>query len=339
MPSFLLALCVAGVHAQDDLDHVLRALPDLPTVQAEAPGYFDLAGESAEMGYATRVEKWSAKLDQYLDLSPSLTVDYGLLLTNRLSAGGTFRRENAFSEVILNGVYAPQRNVRLRLTGAQLRNAGGFASAVNGDNAILQNSVLLNARKSWDKYLFLSDLGLTAYSTQANAPAALTTLAGDDSSLARGRKDGYMLNLGMHPTAHSRVELRREFGHLSYSFGENARYAADLASSRMKYSHYLGNCMRVQGRYSTGSDAERLDLNLARNKWSINLSREQGMDNNSAIMIGYTVPLGTRGTQSMHDDACSGRPSGAPAFEPIIDASMARPTQLPSAPLPMEMPY
>lgn len=333
MLPLVLAPCMAGVHAQEELDHVLRALPDLPTVQAEAPGYFDLAGESAEMGYATRVEKWSAKLDQYLDLSPSLTVDYGLLLTNRLSAGGTFRRENTFSEVILNGVYAPQRNVRLRLTGAQLRNTGGLMPSASGDNAILQNSVLLNARKSWDKYLFLSDLGLTAYSTQANAPA---TVAEDDGGPARGRKDGYMLNLGMHPTAHSRVELRREFGHLSYSLGENARYAADLASSRMKYSHYLGNCMRVQGRYSTGSDAERLDLNLARNKWSINLSREQGMDNNSAIMIGYTMPLGTHG---MHDDTCPGRPSGAPAFEPIIDASMARPTQLPSTPLPMEMRY
>lgn len=332
----LAAACLAGAQAQNhsdasgDIDHVLRGLPDLPA-SANAPGHFNLAGESASMGYATRFEKWNAKVDQYLGLSPHLTVDYGLLLTSKLSAGGTFTRQDTLSEVVLNGIYAPQHNVRLRLTGAQLRNAGGFAPAASRDSAVLQNSLLLNARKYWNKYLFLSDLGLTAYSTQANAQAMASN---DTDRMAPGRMDGYMLNLGVRPTAESRIDMRREFSHLSYTLGEDALQSADQASTRMKFSQHLGDCVRLQGGYTASSDNDRLDLNLARRNWNINLSRDQG-GSNTALMIGYTVPLGVHASRG---SKCGSGVDGAPSFESIVDASVKRPAQLPREPLFAEMP-
>lgn len=333
----LAAACLVCARAQDrenaagDIDHVLRGLPDLPVAAGAAPGRFNLAEESASLGYSTRFEKWSAKVDQYLDLSPQVTVDYGLLLTNKLSAGGTFTRQDTLSEVVLNGVYAPQRNVQLRLTGAQLRNAGGFAPAAGRDSAVLQNSVLLNARKYWNKYLFLSDLGLTAYSTQANTQGLMSD---DTERMAPGRMDGYMLNLGVRPTAESRIEMRREFSHLSYYLGEDAQQSTDQASTRMKFSQHVGNCVRLQGGYTASSDYDRLDLNLARHHWNINLSRDQG-GSNTALMIGYTVPLGVHASRG---SKCGNGVDGVPSFESIVDASVRRPAQLPREPLIVEMP-
>lgn len=336
----LSAVCISAQAHQhgEPLDHVVQGLPELPGLADTVPGYFELEEDSAELGYVSRFKKWRAKFDQYLGLNPNVKLDYGLQLTNKLGAGGTFTRQDAFSEVVLNGVYAPQKNVRLRVTGAQLRNVDGFSLFANGDgNPVLQNSYLLNARKYWSKYRYLSDLGLTAYSTEANASPALTEMTEGESSPSRvGRKDGYMINLGLRPTSQSRIELRREFSHLSYYLGEDARYATQSISSGIKYSHYLDNCVRLQGRVSTSTDSGRLDLNIARNNWSINLSREQnGEDANLAILFGYTVPLGTRPS---HGSTCNNTTQKVPAFEPIVDASVTRPVQLPSEPLLMEMP-
>lgn len=342
------ALCIAlaALHADlrahqhsEPLDHVVHRLPDLPGAADTAPGYFDLDADGAELGYASRFEKWSARFDRYLDLDPNVAVDYGLLLTNRLSAGGRFTRTDTFSEVVVNGIFAPQKNVRLRLTGAQLRNAGGFSIANGNDGtAVLQNSILLNARKYWNKYLFLSDLGLTAYRSQTALPPGISNevMEFESDAAMYGRMDGYMVNLGLRPTARSRIEMRREFSHLSTYLGDDARHAAQRTASRVKYSHYLDNCIRVQGGVSSSTDSGRLDLNIARNNWSVNLSREQWGDaDNTAIRIGYALPLGTRPTRS---PTCGGATEGAPSFEPIVETSVTRPALLPHEPLFMESP-
>lgn len=334
------ALCIAlaALHADvwphkngEPLAHVVQRLPDLPGAVDTAPGYFDLDADGAELGYVSRFEKWSARFDRYRDLDPNVAVDYGLLLTNRLSAGGRFTRTDTFSEVVVNGVFAPQKNVRLRLTGAQLRNAGGFSIANGNDGtAVLQNSILLNARKYWNTYLFLSDLGLTAYRSQTAQPPMISDAA------MHGRMDGYMVNLGLRPTARSRIDMRREFSHLSPLFVGDARHAAQRTASRVKYSHYLDHCVRVQGGVSSGPDSGKLDLNIARNNWSVNLSREHPGDADStAIRIGFALPLDTRPTRS---PTCGGATEGAPSFEPIVETSVTRPALLPKEPLFMESP-
>lgn len=328
-----------AVVQSDSLEMVVDKLPELPGAADAAPGYVDMDGDSAGFGYASRSEKWSARLDRRFDTGANLEVDYGMLLTNRLSAGGRITHADDFSEVVVNGVFAPQKNVRLRFTGAQLRNAyrlSPFDGAYN--DAFVQNSYLFTARKHWHKYELLSDLGLSAYSTQANTASSLAEDPMDmfAEPSAFGRKEGYMFNLGLHPTSRSRIELRREFSHLSYYLGEDARSAAQHNTSRVKYSHFLDNCVRVQGGVSTGPDEGRVDVNIARNNWSLNLSREQyGDADNTAIRIGYSLPLGTKPSRS---STCGGTIESVPALEPIVDTSSSRPAQLPDEPLLMQMP-
>lgn len=334
MLCLLLAASCIGVRAHQDIDpldplgRVVQRLPELPGEDEVAPGYLDIGEDGAELGYESRFEKWSASIDQIRDLDPNVRLDYGMQLTNKLGAGGRFTRQSSFSELVLNGIYAPQENVRLRLTGAQLREEDGWLLG-GGDprSGVLQNSYMLNARKYWRKYQYLSDLGVTAFSTQASGPLLSQELATwEQDRLPYGRKDGYMINLGLKPTAHSRLEMRREFSYLS-ALGDTSQ-ATPHMSSRVKYSQFLDQCTRVQGGFSTGPESGRVDLNIARNNWSINLSREQAGDSDStAIHLGYTIPLGARPSRS---NRCAGMVEKSPGFEPIVDASVTRPPQLPS---------
>ncbi|HEY0847195.1 MAG TPA: hypothetical protein VGE12_17630 [Noviherbaspirillum sp.] len=343
-PALCIALATASAGAlayqnASPIVRVVQALPELPAPSDTVPGYFDMDADSAEFGYVSRFNKWSARLDRYLDLEANLEVDYGMLLTSKLGAGARFTRRNAFSEVLVNGVLAPQKNVRLRFTGAQLRNAGAFSLAGSSDDSlVVQNSYLFNVRKVWHKYLFLSDLGLTAYSTQTSMPSMIPDdpMDIDPESATHGRKDGYILNLGLRPTPMSRLEMRREFSHLSYHLGDDTRGAAERIANRVRYSHYLDNCVRLQGGFSAEDDGGRLDLNIARNNWSVTLSREQlGDIESTAIRVGYSLPLGTYPSRT---GKCKGRPDHLPTFEPIVDTSLARPAQLPREPILVEMP-
>jgi hypothetical protein len=88
--------------------------------------------------------------------------------------------------------------------------------------------------------------------------------------------------------------------------------------------------LRLQGRYSTSADSDRLDFNIARNNWQLNISRAQeSSGSDMSVHIGYALPLGR---SKDNTESCAGRP-GAPGFEPIVDAAMKRPRQFPREPL------
>ena len=95
------------------------------------------------------------------------------------------------------------------------------------------------------------------------------------STLAVGRMQGYMLNLGLRPTPQSRLELRREISQLTYAAAPHAQRDEASFSSRVSYAQHFDNCLRFQSGYSMAPDAERLDLKLARNSWDIRLSHAQ----------------------------------------------------------------
>lgn len=317
------------------------SLPNLPSSNAPAPGYFNIAEDSAGIGYASRLERWGAKVEQYKDVNPAVKMDYGRQLSDKLSAGGTFTRQNDYSEVVVNGIYAPQPNLRFRMTGAQLRATGGYFAP--DATAFMQNSYLFGAKKFWNKYEYLSDLGVAAYSVEASAPPSANLFASGDEDApdastrqsgasAPGRLDGYTLNLGLRPTARSKLEFSRESTNLTHNFDAGFKRQELIASNRVRYSHYFGNCMRLQGGYSAGEDFGRVDLKLTKKNWNVRLwhAQESGSDN-TAIQVGYTLPLG-RTTRRASDD-CGVRP-GTAAFEPIVDAARQRPSQIPRAPLP-----
>lgn len=321
-------------------EEIVQHLPDLSESGEAAPGRFDLDEQSVTLGYDSRLEKWSATLDEYANINPSLTVDYGRLLTNRFGAGATLTHQSNYSEVLVNGVYAPKNNVRLRVSGGQLRAFGnGYAMPGHGADTVFQNSYLVDVKKHWTKYKLLSDVGLAAYTVEANVPdytnlSALTDTDMRDTSdmasngLAAGRMNGYLFKLGLQPTDRSRIELRRETGYLVYSSNDGYRSYENLVSHRIKYSQYLRDCTRVQGSYTTNVDSDRLDLGIAKNNWNINLSR--ALDSgarDTEIQIGYVLPLGRL---SHRDRDCGSNLENINLFEPIVDTTIKRPQQFPS---------
>lgn len=330
-PSDALALGLSATPAAlaDGLPNLHSTIPP--------PGYFHLGAESAGFSYNSRFEKWNAKVDGYTSLDPALTMDYGLQLTNRFGAGALLTHEADYSEVVLNGIYAPKRNLRFRVAGAQLRTSGSLLSS-DPSNTFLQNSYLFGAKKYWDKYEHLSSIGISAYSVGTNASTAAHAFspAGDEpletaSTLARGRLDGYQLNLSVRPSPQSKLELRREANHLTYYYGAGAQRQDPLVSSQVSYTRRIGNCTRLQGGYSTSTDADRVDIRLSKNNWNVRLSRELAYgDSDSAVHLGYVIPLGKSSRKSW---GCGSGAEGAPAFEPVADAAKQRPQQFPRSPL------
>jgi hypothetical protein len=241
-------------------------------------------------------------------------------------------------------VYAPRRSVRVRLAGGQLRAVGDYSSVPgNESHTVLQNSYLLDVKKYWKKGNLLSDLGLAAYTVEADAPdytdlSALTNDgafesndADDGSGMALGRLNAYRLNLGLQPTPRSKIELRHEIGRLTYYFDDGVRSNEHLVSSRIRYSQFLRNCTRLQGSFSTSTDSDRIDFSIARDGWNINFSR--ALDNgagDTAVHIAYVLPL--VGSRSGTAD-CGSTLENVPAFGPIVDTAIKRPQQFPRAPL------
>jgi hypothetical protein len=320
-------------------------LPELPGSDQEAPAYFSLDEQSAELVYDTRHHKWGAKVDEYSYLNPSLTFDYGTLLTTRLGAGATLRHHTGYSEVMVNGVYAPKRNLRITVATGQLRTSDAYTAASGVEsNATLQNSYLVDVRKNAGSGRLLSDFGITAYTVRAGGDeyADLSALAGDEmlvdsSALEAGRLDGYTLNLGLQPMPGSRIELRRERTQLTYQFGDGTQGDEFRDVNRIRVTQHFNNCARFQGRYSTTVDSDRLDLKLAQNRWSVNLSHSlDAGSRDTGVQIGYSIPLGR--SQGGSGD-CDSSVVTVRAFEPLIEAAAARPSQLPAAPLAEEILY
>ena len=325
-------LCAGGARA-DAQQHVYTTLPDIPSADNAKAGHFGLDGESVELGYATRQQKWGARLDEYLGLERSVTLDYGTLLTDDLGAGAALHQGSAYSDLWVNGVYAPDHDFRLRLAGGQLR-ANDTAADTGTPNAVQQNSVLLGARRSWRGGL-VSGIGMTAYAVEANDAAAAhvaspNPVPSDTQELAGGSQQGHVLNLSLQPTSQSKIDLSRERNRLTYYSTDGTRGDHDVVASRVRFSQYFDNCMQLQGGYSSSEDANRLDLSVGRDRWHVSVSRVAAFaSNDTTVGIGYTLPLGSSGNNGTD---CTLHPATR-TFEPVIDTTVSRPEQFPRDPL------
>lgn len=310
-------------------------LPDLHGGM-HAPGYFGIARDRAMIGYASQQEKWDARLEQY-SIDPALTLDYGRALFGRFGAGGTITHREAQSEVVVNGIFAPKNNVRFRIAGSQLRSD---AAGKPGIAAVQQQGYLLGAKKYWDGYEYLSDLGISAYSVEASAAAssAVSTLTDPDTLdagvagiqlPASGRTDGYQLSLNLRPSSDSKLEFKHDLSQASYFADTEAFHHESQSSNRVRYSHFFDDCLQLHGGYASTSSAERFDLTLTRDKWNLHFIREQHDSGGSTTMrIGYIVPLGRQPNTKRHCGSVA-----APRFDSIVNATMKRPAQLPAEPM------
>ncbi|MFZ6645166.1 hypothetical protein ACO0LO_05575 [Undibacterium sp. TJN25] len=324
---------------------ISKTLPELPGDNAAAPGHTDLREKSVSLNYDSLQQKWRASIDEYKSSNPMFIFDYGLRLTDELAAGGRVTHQRESSEVLVNGVYAPRPNLRFTVSGGQLRPNSDYVSesSSNGYNALLQNSYLVDVKKYWSKDSLISDIGLTSYVVEANGksnalrPAANTnantgTDMGDTESMyldtpALGKKTSVVFNLGLHPTADSRLEWRRERGRLNYYVGDDATDRENLMSSRFKYSHNIDNCTQLQGRYRSSDNYDRMNLGIERNNWNLSVSRtrDDGV-NDTGIQVAYKIPLS--GSLSSVSN-CKQKPDSGPSFNPILETSTSRPDLFP----------
>jgi hypothetical protein len=314
-------------------------LPDLPNASDAKAGHFDVDGNSAELGYATRQRTWGARLDEYRDLARSITLDYGTLLTNELGAGAALHHGSDYSDLWINGVYAPDRDFRLRVAGGQLRaNENASSGAGSMPNTVQQNSFLFGAKRSWRDGL-VSGVGMSAYAVQAN-DAGTTTSAdapafedapSEPQEPAGGHQQGHALNLSLRPTEQSRISLWRERNRLSYYSANGASDDHDVVASRVRFSQNFDNCMQLQGGYSSSDESSRIDLGLNRDRWHINVSHIQAVGSNgTAVNLGYTLPLGGSPNSAA---TCALQPDNGRSAASIIDTTVSRPAQFPQQPL------
>lgn len=322
---------------------ISKTLPELPGDDAAAPGHTDLREKSVSLNYDSLQQKWRASIDEYKSSNPMFIFDYGLRLTDELAAGGRVTHQRESSEVLVNGVYAPRPNLRFTVSGGQLRPNSDYVSesASNGYNAVLQNSYLVDVKKYWSKDSLISDIGLTSYVVEANSKSnpvrqVTNTDSGSDMSdtesmyldtPALGKKTSVVLNLGLHPTADSRLEWRRERGRLNYYVGDDATDRENLMSSRFKYSHNIDNCTQLQGRYRSSDNYDRMNLGIERNNWNLSVSRtrDDGVSD-TGIQVGYKIPLSGPVSSSTH---CKQKPDAGPSFNPILETSTSRPDLFP----------
>jgi hypothetical protein len=328
-----LLLC-AGWAQADTRQHAYSNLPDIPSADDAKAGHFDLDGESVELGYATRQQKWGARLDEYLGLERSVTLDYGTLLTDDLGAGAALHQGSAYSDLWVNGVYAPDRDFRLRLAGGQMR-ANDTAVDTGAPNAVQQNSVLLGARRSWRGGL-VSGIGMTAYAVEANDATAAHAaspnhMPSEAQEPAGGSQQGHVLNLSLQPTLQSKIDLSRERNRLTYYSANGASGDHDVAANRVRFSQYFDNCTQLQGGYSSSDESSQIDLGLNHDRWHINVSRVQAVGSNgTAVNLGYTLPLGGSPNGAA---TCALQPDNGRSAASIIDTTVSRPSQFPQQPL------
>jgi len=302
-------------------------LPELPDAQTATP-HFGLNKQQAKFGYDDTHQVWDARLDEFAELKPSLTLDYGKLLTDRLGAGVAVHHEINYSNVWVNGIYAPAQDLRLQVAGGQLRAATDSGIPASNANEVLQNSYLLGAKRYWKDGL-LSDFGISTYAVEASTADNPATAGADE--LAPGRQQGNTLNLSLQPLPGSRIELSRETRRLTYYFGADNQDQQYLVSNRVHFSQRLDDCLRLQGGYSTDEETRQIDLKLARKKWFFSVSHTQdGSSNDTTVGVGYTLPLGRT---SSSNSKCASQPDGGAGFGSLIDSTVKRPNQFPVTPL------
>ncbi|MES2072144.1 MAG: hypothetical protein V4488_17445 [Pseudomonadota bacterium] len=337
LPHLALALPAESPASQPDIS---LSLPELPGESVSAPGHTDLRDKSLSLNYDSLQQKWRASIDEYKSSNPMFVIDYGLRLSDQIAAGGRVTHQREYSEILVNSVYAPRPSLRFTVSGGQLRPNSDYVSesTSNGYNAILQNSYLLDLKKYWSRDSLVSDVGLSSYVVEANGKANTNRTTKDGSDMgdteslyldtpALGKKASVVLNLGLHPTADSRLEWRRERGRVNYYVGDEARDREYLMSSRFKYSHNIDNCTQLQGRYRSSENYDRMNLGIERNNWNLSVTRtrDDGV-NDTGIQIGYKIPLS--GPLSSASN-CQQKPESAPSFNSILETSTKRPDLFP----------
>lgn len=258
--------------------------------------------DRAFVGYHTEEEHWKVGLEYADSMSSGLRFDYALNLTKDIALGTNVTMGQHRQDVVLNGFFVPVSDLRFRVAGGQLHQTNDFAFLSGSQSgSIRQDNYLLDARKYW-RHSLISDVGLVAYGARAEDQRLdPKIIAFDDSTLidprelAAGRLKGYQLNFALTPLPRTRLEFGRSVSQISYHYADGTNVNEEQVTNRARYTHYLDQCMQVQGGYDNAPYGDRVDIGVRKNAWQLGMSRSLGRDGNAsdyAIRVNYAIPLG-----------------------------------------------
>lgn len=319
------AICSA---AQDRLvmGGEIGELPSLPGEQrGEDADALNVDSESIALRERSFDDTLGLRLDGYQASAPSVALEKGWLVSSRLGVGGAYTMRSGSSELVINGVYAPRPDVRIRFSASQLR-ADSYASAYSGDpKAVLQTSYLSSIKKQWAKSRIKPEAGFAVFTARAaGAGRQDPTVDG----MEMGTLAGYMFRLAAKSMAREKFALSYQAQRVVYDNPMTAYSREAQASATLDYARTLDDCSRIRGRYSAGPGLSEADLRYEHGAFSIALLQTRTEDySDRAIQVGYAISLGRGGQGSLK---CGAEPGDATPFQAIVDAATERSPYLPS---------
>lgn len=268
------------------------------------------------------------RLDGYSAVKPSVAIENGWLLRSDLGIGGAYKFRNDYSDLLLNGVYAPRKDVRIQLSVSQLRSGEGFVVPHNRDLvSVLQTSYVAGIRKLWTKSSVLPEAGVSVFAARAAEPIR-TDLA--SRQLEMGTMGGYMLSVAARPAYHSRIELGYRSQGVAYDHPLADVLREKQSVRSLDYARLFDDCSRISGRFSTGAGANQMNLQFERRGFSIAVMQSRSTHStDNMIRVAYSRALSSSGKYP----SCSGAPVAPTSLQALVDSTTARSPFLPAQPL------
>jgi hypothetical protein len=304
-------------------------LPSLPGEErvAEADAFNVNAGS---IGLAERSfdNVMGVRLDGYKDLAPAVVLEKGWLLSRRLGVGGVYTFHRRSSDLVLNGVYAPRRDVRVQFSASQTRMDGVNSSPGGVDERLVQNGLLSSVSKQWAKSRVLPEAGFAVFTARAGASTRQDPgLAGPEM----GTRAGYMLKLAAMPMLRARAEVSYQAQSTLYDNPQTAHWRDRQASASLNYSQSIGDCSLLRGRFTAGPGLSRTDLRYEKGAFSVGFLQTRSDEyEDRMVRFSYSLALDSGRRPAAKCEQVAGAPT---PFRAIVDAATTRPSYLPSEPL------
>lgn len=325
----LLAASVAAAQDRLQLGGEMGELPSLPgEARAAETDLFDVDTGSIGLSERSFDNVLGVRLDDYRELAPAVVVEKGWLVSRRLGIGGSYSMRSDSTELVLNGVFAPRRDVRLQISASQLR-MSGFASSFGGvDETLVQTGVLSSVKKQWSKSRVQPEAGFAVYT--ARAAGSVRQHAGA-TGLELGTLAGYMLRLAAMPMTRARLEVSYQAQNTRYDNPLTPQWRDSQASTSVHYSQAFDQCSLLRGRFTMGPGFERTDLRYERGAFSVGYLQTRSDDyQDRMLQLSYSLALDAGRRPS---PGCEQSPGEPTPFRALVDAATARPSYLPSEPL------
>lgn len=327
----LISFPIASVAAQDKLVVGADAseVPSLPG--EERAGQFDAI--NMDTGRIALVDRSfdnvvGVRLEGYRELAPAVVLEKGWLVSRRLGMGSSYAFRSGSSELVLNGVYAPRKDVRIQLSASQKRIDGVLASFGGADKTIVQTGMLSSVKKQWAKSRVLPEAGFTVFTARAATEEMRDVTK---PGLEMGTLAGYLLKLAAVPLYRGRFEVSYQAQRTRYDHPQTAQWRDSQASTSVDYSQGFDDCSLLHGRLTVGPGLSRTDLRYQKGAFSAGFLQTRNNENiDRAIQFTYSVSLDAGRAPAAK---CHASPDAPAPFRAIVDATTARSPFLPSAPL------